>query len=283
MAKQSTISVTCPKCGHVQPEPRGVYSTICKKCRTHIRLEETPEAVPVAKKQKDQAPIEKKQVICFQCGTELEVSAAAESTMCKRCSSHVDLRDYQITATVSKNFRTHGRMVLEEKGYIMNTDSEVGDGVLKGRFIGKIRAVRTLEIYSSATIKGTFTTGCLIIPAGNHFRCPERLQLGGAEIFGELAANISSTGTVRLKATARMFGDIQAKNLVIESGAVFVGEARIGGAPESAPAEKSVAPTPTAAAREAKPKATSSTRTARTSRITKKTITESPAAASGAE
>ena len=32
--KAKTTSVTCPKCGHVQPEPRGAYSTICKKCRT---------------------------------------------------------------------------------------------------------------------------------------------------------------------------------------------------------------------------------------------------------
>ena len=224
---QNKISVTCPKCGHVQPEPKGAYSTVCKQCRSHFRLEDVAEAAPGPRKAPEKPAIELKQVICFQCGTELQVPAAAESTMCKRCSSHVDLRDYSITQTVSKNFRTHGRFVLEEKGYIMNTDSVVGDAVIKGRFIGKIVGVRSLEIHSSANIKGSVSTGKLIIPAGHHFRWPE-LNIGGADIGGELVSTIHSTGTVRLRATAHFFGDIEAVNLVIESGAVFVGQARIG-------------------------------------------------------
>jgi cytoskeletal protein CcmA (bactofilin family) len=224
-AKQKTISATCPKCGHVQAEPRSAYSTICKECHSHFRLEEEKDQGPKGPKPKQE--IERKQVTCFQCGTELEVPTAAESTMCKRCSSHVDLRDYQITQTVSKNFRTHGRLVLEEKGYILNTDSLVGDAVIKGRFIGKITAVRTLEIHSSASIKGTFSTGRLIVPAGTHFRWPDALQIGGAEISGELAANLQSQGTIVLKSSGRLFGDVEAANLVVESGAVYVGSARI--------------------------------------------------------
>ena len=148
--------------------------------------------------------------------------------MCKRCSSHVDLRDYQITKTESKNFRTYGRLVVEEKGYVLNTDSLVGEAVIKGRLIGKIVAHRSLEIYSTAAIKGSFSTGRLLIPAGNHFQWSELLRIGGAEISGELAANIQSSGTILLKSTGRLFGDIQAANLVVESGAVFVGTAKIG-------------------------------------------------------
>src|SRR4051812_32049886 len=199
---QNKVSVTCPKCGHVQPEPRGAYSTVCKQCRSHFRLEEEKSARP-ALKEKNTA-IAQRQVMCFQCGTDLEVSATAESTMCKRCSSHVDLQDYQITQTVSKNFRTYGRLVVEEKGYILNTDSLVGEAVIKGRLFGKLNAKRTLEIHTTATIKGSFTTGRLIIPLGNHFRWAETLRIGGAEIAGELAANIHSDGTVLLKSTARM-------------------------------------------------------------------------------
>jgi len=235
--RQKTIEVTCPKCGHAQPEPRGAYSTICKECHSHFRLEEADR--PPAKQKPQKPAIEQIKVICFQCGTELDVPVAAESTMCKRCSSHVDLRDYQINQTVSKNYRTHGRLVLEEKGYMMNTDSQVGDAVIKGRFIGKISAVRSLEIYSTASIKGTFTTGRLIVPAGNHFRWPETLRLGGAEIGGELAANVHAEGTVLLKSTARLFGDVEAGSLVVENGAVFVGTARIG-QPAEAPKIKRV-------------------------------------------
>jgi cytoskeletal protein CcmA (bactofilin family) len=156
----------------------------------------------------------------------------------------VDLRDYQITQTVSKNFRTYGRLVVEEKGYILNTDSLVGEAVIKGRLIGKIVAHRSLEIYSTAAIKGSFNTGRLIIPAGNSFRWPELLRIGGAEVNGELVANIQSSGTVVLKSMGRLFGDVQAGNLVVESGAVFVGNAKIGRPTvEESPPKTIVSPT----------------------------------------
>ena len=222
--KVDTVSVDCPKCGHTQPEPRAAYSCICRKCYAHFRVAEALNPAP-----KPQPPaFELKRVVCFDCGTELDVPVAAESTMCKRCSSHVSLTDYEISSSVAKNFRTHGRLVVEEKGYLLNTDTLVGDAVIKGRLIGKLVARRTLEIHSTAHIKGSFTAGCLIIPAGQHFRWPEVLSIGGAEISGELMADVQSTGTVQLKATARLFGDVQAGHLVVESGAVFVGAAKIG-------------------------------------------------------
>jgi cytoskeletal protein CcmA (bactofilin family) len=222
--KADTISVTCPRCGYAQPEPRTAYSTICKNCQQHYRVQEALK--PAAKTTK--LLIEQKRVKCFQCGTELEAPKAAASTMCKRCSGHVDLSDYRITTTVSKNFRTHGWLVVEEKGYLLNTESLVGEAVIKGRLIGKLATENTLEIHSSASIKGSIRAGRLVIPPGNHFRWEEPLSLGGAEIGGELAANVQATGTVVLKSTGRLFGNVEAGSLVVEEGAVIVGKAVIG-------------------------------------------------------
>jgi cytoskeletal protein CcmA (bactofilin family) len=222
-ANLQVVSVACPKCGHTQAEPRTAYSTICKKCRQHFRVQEAlhPEA-------KSARPaLEQKRIRCFQCGAELEVPVAATSSMCKKCGGHVDLSDYHITQTVSKNFRTHGRLVIEEKGYVLNADALVGDALIKGRFIGKLVAERTLEIHSSANIKGSLTAGRLVVPARHHFRWLEPLRCGAADIGGELVANVHAHGTVRLKSTARFFGAVEAANLVVESGAVFVGAARI--------------------------------------------------------
>jgi len=223
--KKDSILVTCPKCGHQQPEPRGVFSTRCKKCHEHIRIEDASSRTPakIAK-----PVIELQKVRCFQCGADLEVPKAATSSMCKKCSSHIDLNDYQVTQTVSKNFRTHGRLVIEEKGYVLNTDSLAREAVIKGRLIGKIATAGRLEIHSTANIKGSFKAGQLVVPAGNHFRWHEVLQVGAAEISGELAANLKSTGTVTLKSSARFFGNVEAGNLVVEAGAVFVGEAKVG-------------------------------------------------------
>jgi cytoskeletal protein CcmA (bactofilin family) len=222
--KVDTVSVACPKCGHTQPEPRTAYSCVCKKCYAHFRVAEPSRPAP----QPPPPVFQQKRVACFQCGAVLDVPVSAASTMCKWCSSHLDLGDYHITQSISKNFRTHGCLIIEERGYLLNTDSVVGDAVIKGRLIGKLVARRTLEIHSTAHIKGSFTTARLIIPAGHHFLWPEVLRVGGAEIGGELVAHLRTEGTVQLKSTARLFGDVQAGQLVIESGAVFVGGAKIG-------------------------------------------------------
>jgi cytoskeletal protein CcmA (bactofilin family)/DNA-directed RNA polymerase subunit N (RpoN/RPB10) len=224
LPNKDTVPVTCPKCGHVQAEPRGAYSSICKKCREHFRVQEAlrPAAPAVAR------TIEQRHIRCFQCGTELEVAKAAASTMCKRCSSHVDLTDYQISQTVSKSFRTHGRLVLEEKGYLLNTESFVGEAVVRGKLIGKLTTEGALEIHSSANIRGTLLPGRLVIPQGHRFGWPQTLNVRDADISGELVSDVVGTGTVLLRATARFFGNITAVNLLVEAGAVFVGVARIG-------------------------------------------------------
>src|SRR5437867_5472004 len=182
--KSDKVLLTCPKCGHRQPEPATAYSTVCKKCSQYFRVQDALH--PAAKV--EALPKDKKQVLCFKCGAELSVAPAAQSTMCKRCSSHVDLRDYQVANAASRNFRTKGRFVIEEGGFLFNTDSIVGEAILKGRLLGKLTAERSLEIHSTAEIKGTFKTARLIIPSGNRFRWSEAIQLVDAEIGGELVA-----------------------------------------------------------------------------------------------
>jgi cytoskeletal protein CcmA (bactofilin family) len=223
--KLDKVSVTCPRCGHSQLEPRSAYSSICKACYQHFRLEEVrhlPAHTP-------RPPPEPRQVRCFQCGTELTVPIAATSSICRRCRSHVDLANYRVTQTLTRKFRTHGRLVIEEMGYIFDSEALVGEAIVKGHFIGKLIAEGTLEINSSAHIKGSFTAGRLVIPVGHHFRWPEPLPVEAADISGELAATLKASGTVWLRATSRFFGSVQARNLVVETGAVFVGSAQIAG------------------------------------------------------
>ena len=222
--KQAKVLVTCPRCGHEQSEPRAAISTACKKCGQYIRVEEVLK--PAARS--PERPKEVRRLACFECGTQLEVAISAQSTMCKRCSSHIDLRDYRIVNAVSKNFKTKGEFVIELKGYVFNTEAVVGDAVIRGKFLGKLVAERSLTIYSTADIKGSFKAGRLIIPAENYFRWKEKITVGAADVAGELAARLDAEGVVLLRATGRLFGDVEAKGLVVEEGAVMVGKAKIG-------------------------------------------------------
>jgi cytoskeletal protein CcmA (bactofilin family)/DNA-directed RNA polymerase subunit RPC12/RpoP len=233
--KQDKVLVACPKCGHTQHEPAAAYSSVCKKCRQYFRLEEVLRAAAQAGKETAAPARDIKHVTCFQCGTDLEVSPSAQSTMCKRCSSHLDLRDYVITNAVSKNFRTRGKFVIEEGGFVFNTETFVADAVIKGRFLGKLNAQHSLEIHRTAEIKGSFTTGNLIIPPGSVFRWAEPIKIGDADIAGELIADVKAEGKVVLRSSARLFGNIQAGALEVEPGAIVVGSMRVGLTPEPEP------------------------------------------------
>jgi cytoskeletal protein CcmA (bactofilin family) len=227
---QDKVLLTCPQCAHQQQEPRTAFSTVCRKCGLHLRVQEVLR--PVAKT--TETGPERKRITCFDCGAELEVPVSAESTMCKKCSRYVDLKDYKITSAVSKNFKTKGTFVIEPKGYVFNTETTAHDAVLKGRFLGKLVTHGSLTIYSTAEIKGSFVTPRLIIPAGNAFRWTDPLQLGGGDISGELAANLTVTGTLTVRASGRLFGDVTATHLCVEEGAVVVGRMTIGGKPPPA-------------------------------------------------
>lgn len=222
-SQQGKIRVTCPHCGHRQLEPRGAYSTNCRACGQYLRIEDLRK--PAGRKS-DAGP-EQKTVTCFDCGAELHVAVTAESTMCKHCSGYVDLKDYRITAAVSKNFKTKGTFVVEPKGYVFNTEANVGEAVLKGRFLGKLKADR-LTIHSGAEIKGDFEAKELVIPSGNHFYWPAPIRVRSADIGGELNATLLAETTVTLRASARWFGELVSRHLIVEKGAVVVGRLQIG-------------------------------------------------------
>src|SRR5271163_2406241 len=222
--KQDKVLVACPHCGHQQPEPRAAFSTNCKKCGQHFHVQ---EALNPARKTPERA-LDLRRINCFECGAELDIPASAESTMCKRCSRYVDLQNYRITNAVAKNFKTKGAFIIEPKGCVFNTETIAGDISIRGQFHGKLTAERSLTIYSGADIKGSLTTARLIIPAESFFSWRDPINVSSAEIAGELVANLRAAGTITLKSTARMFGDLEAGGLVMEEGAVVVGKMRIG-------------------------------------------------------
>lgn len=224
---QDKAHVVCPHCGHQQMEPRLAISTNCRQCGRHLLVQELlhPKRKEAAK------AVEQKRVACFDCGTELDVPIAAQSAMCKRCSSYIDLQDYTINNAVSKNFKTKGRFVVESRGYVFNTTVTAREVVLKGRFHGKLTVENSLTIYSSAEIKGTLRTQLLVIPAENHFHGKEPLQLGSVDIGGEWVGDLRADTTVTVRSTGRLFGNVRARHLVVEAGAIVVGACAIGPIP----------------------------------------------------
>lgn len=213
-------------------------SSKCRQCGEYLHVQELLHPTRKASAK----TLEHKRVTCFDCGTQLDVPTAAQSAMCKRCSSYLDLKDYEITNAVSKNFKTKGRFVVEGKGYVFNTEVMAHEIVIKGRLHGKIVAGHSLTVYSTAEIKGTFRTPLLIVPAANVFHWKEPLCVGAVDISGELVSDIHADTTVTLRATGRLFGNVRARHLIVEEGAVLVGQVKIASVAETPIAESGSAP-----------------------------------------
>ena len=66
------------------------------------------------------------------------------------------------------------------------------------------------------------------LTVGENARIKAEVKTGTVIIYGKVHGNISVTDRVELKASAEVVGDIKAKTLVIEAGAIFVGKSTVG-------------------------------------------------------
>ena len=55
------------------------------------------------------------EIECFDCKAKHEVSSAATSSFCPKCSTHVDLRNYKITTSFSRSIKTKSEIHITAK------------------------------------------------------------------------------------------------------------------------------------------------------------------------
>ncbi len=114
------------------------------------------------------------------------------------------------------------RNVLSSDVDIKGTVKFTNDLVVDGKIEGEIQSQGNLTVGENARLKAEINTATVVV-------------------YGKVHGNITATDRVELKASAEIIGDIKAKSLSIEAGAIFVGKSTVG-TPANAPAG-----TPTAA------------------------------------
>lgn len=107
---------------------------------------------------------------------------------------------------------------VEIKGNVKFTNDLVVDGKIEG----EINSDGSLTVGENARIKAEIKTATVVV-------------------YGKVHGNLTATERVELKASAEVVGDIKAKTLSIEAGAIFVGKSTVG-TPASAPQNQSPAP-----------------------------------------
>jgi cytoskeletal protein CcmA (bactofilin family) len=124
------------------------------------------------------------------------------------------------------------RNVLSSDVEIKGSVKFTNDLVIDGKIEGQISSEGNLTIGENARIKAEISTATIIV-------------------YGKVHGNLTATDRIELKASAEVVGDIKAKVLSIEAGAIFVGKSTVGspaqGAGQAAApaAAEKPAPTPT--------------------------------------
>ena len=167
-------------------------------------------------------------VECFDCKAKQEVTSAASSTTCPKCSAHLDLRDYKITTSFSRAIRTHGEVHVTARGDLSSSSVVCRSALIEGKLRGNLHCVGTATINYSGKIPGRLTAEHVLIERKAEVQFFRRVGVKSIEIRGHMTGDVMAETVVVIHRSASLDGDVTAKSISVEKGGVFSGQLVIG-------------------------------------------------------
>ena len=241
------VSVDCPHCGFKQQEYAAAKSTMCRQCgaafspsvpKAEVRLR------PVAPKEQPASIADEPSMLrkfeglwtkhrnstveCFDCKAKQEVTSAASSTTCPKCSAHLDLRDYKITTSFSRSIRTHGEVHVTSRGDLSSSSVVCRAALIEGKLRGNLHCAGTATINFSGKIPGRLTAEHVLIERKSEVQFFRRVGVKSIEIRGHMTGEVAAETVVVIHRNASLDGDVTAKSISVEKGGMFTGQLVIG-------------------------------------------------------
>ena len=242
-------------------EYAAAKSTMCRQCGAHfvpsapkmevrLRPKEEPiesvaESSVFRKLEGFWAKHHSSIIECFDCKATQEISSAASSTICPKCSKHIDLRDYKITTSFSRSIRTHGQVHLTSKGDLSSSSVTCRSALIEGKMRGNLQCLGTATINFNGKIPGRLTATHVLVERKSVVQFFRRVRVKSIEIRGHVTGEIIAEAAVVIHRNAVLDGNVTAKSFSVEKGGIFCGQLIIGSAgltqaellPETSPAE----------------------------------------------
>ena len=187
-------------------------------------------------------------VECFDCKAKQEVTSAASSTTCPKCSAHLDLRDYKITTSFSRAIRTHGEVHVTARGDLSSSSVMCRSALIEGKLRGNLHCAGTATINYTGKIPGRLTAEHVLIERKAEVQFFRKVTVKSIEIRGHMTGEVQAETVVVIHRNASLDGDVTAKAISVEKGGVFSGQLVIGSSglkqAELLPQQSSPAPAP---------------------------------------
>ncbi|MGZ4983406.1 MAG: bactofilin family protein [Chthoniobacterales bacterium] len=167
-------------------------------------------------------------VECFECKTRQEINTTVDSTTCRKCSAHLDLRDYKITTSFSRAIRTHGELHVTARGDLSSSQVACRAALIEGKLRGDLHCAGTATINYSGKIPGRLSADHVLIERKSEVQFFRRVRTKSIEIRGHMTGEIIASGVVVIHRNASLDGNVTAKAISVEKGGMFTGQLVIG-------------------------------------------------------
>ncbi len=164
---------------------------------------------------------------CFECSGSQEVTAAAQSSTCRACGAYIDLQDYKINASFSRNIKTRGSIYLGVKGDLSSSKIFCTDAVIHGKMRGNMQCRGKVVIKFQGRLSGSLETGLLTIERGSDVVFSRPVKSSSVVIAGKMSGLILSDSHVTIHKSGSLEGGVQATGFNVEKGGCFQGELTI--------------------------------------------------------
>ncbi len=258
------ITVRCPHCGAEHLEPEQAKSTFCRRCSQYFAITanavvgpNTPPAVPsVAKprlgfpstspaeptasaglaesggfKQKIESFLSSKPrqrtARCFECSSSHEVSSTAQSSTCKACGAYIDLQDYKISGSFSRNIKTRGSVYLSSKGDLSSSKIVCSQATIHGKMRGNLQCDGMVTIRMQGRLSGSVEAGEMIIEKGAEVVFSRPMKASSVAVHGKMSGQVISDSHVTIFKSGSLDGAVNATGFTVEKGGIFQGELTI--------------------------------------------------------
>lgn len=157
---------------------------------------------------------------CYECGYKFQLHGRAAKTNCSKCRAMLDMTDHTIERECSESLRTTGTIRLAAGAVLKGGDLIANDVVLEGIVeAGRIRAMRRLEIGEGAIFSEKAVSAMdLKIASGATLTLKQEARYRDVEVAGTLNARVHASGTVTIKPTGLLAGEVHTEHLVVEDG-----------------------------------------------------------------
>ncbi len=183
---------------------------------------------------------------CFECTGWHEVSGTAQSSTCKACGAYIDLQDYKVTGSFSRNIKTRGTLYVSSRGDLSSSKIVCSQATIHGRMRGNLTCSGKVTIRVQGKIFGSVEAGSLVVEKGSEVAFMRPVNADTAEIHGRVNALIVANGQVTISKSGLLEGAVSAACFSVETGGCFQGELTImprrAAATADAPAAPSASP-----------------------------------------